>query len=77
LREKLGLEDIARVKEISMDMSPTMESITNTVFSCHYIVTDRFHVMKNTLEDINAIKTRLKSIVKREESEKEKICKQL
>jgi hypothetical protein len=33
--------------------------------------------MKNTLEDINAIKTRLKSIVKREESEKEKICKQL
>lgn len=75
LKDGLSVEDRKKVQEISMDMSPTMESIVNNIFSNHYIVTDRFHVMKNVLEDLNAIKIRLKTTVKKEESENEKTCK--
>lgn len=53
------------IGEVCCDMSATMELIISIVFPRASIVTDRFHTMKNVLEDIGAIRTRAKTEVKK------------
>ena len=53
------------IVEVCCDMSATMELIISIVFPNASIVTDRFHLMKNVLEDIGAIRTRAKTAIKK------------
>jgi transposase len=53
------------IKEVCCDMSATMELIISIVFPNANIVTDRFHMMKNMLEDIGSIRTRAKTEIKK------------
>jgi transposase len=53
------------IEEVCCDMSATMELIIRIVFPNANIVTDRFHMMKNILEDIGAIRTRAKTAIKK------------
>jgi len=66
---KLGLNPNERDKgeEISMDMSGSMELIVENTFWKAIKVTDRFHVIKNILEDLTAIKIRVRTVIKKEE----------
>lgn len=56
----------AKVKEISLDMANNMQNIATWVFPCCVQVIDRFHVMKNVLEDMNALLSRIKTQVKKD-----------
>lgn len=53
------------VKEVSMDMAGTMKNIAKNIFTHAIQTVDRFHVMKNVLEDMSALissyKTKIKS----------------
>jgi transposase len=60
------------IREVCCDMSATMELIISIVFPNASIVTDRFHMMKNVLEDIGAIRTRAKTAVKKRINEEVK-----
>lgn len=54
------------VKEISMDMANTMKHIATWVFPNTVQVVDRFHVMKNVLEDMSALISKVKTEVKKD-----------
>lgn len=60
------------ITEVCCDMSATMELIIGIVFPNASIVTDRFHLMKNVLEDIGAIRTRAKTAIKKRINEEAK-----
>jgi transposase len=45
-------KDLAKVKEISMDMANTMKKIILDIFPNAVQIIDRFHVMKHVLEDM-------------------------
>lgn len=66
-----GLPDVIREKvlEIVTDMSPSMESIVKIAFPKAILTTDRFHVMKMILDDLNAIRMRAKTAMKKTEQE--------
>jgi transposase len=51
-KENISASERATVREISADMSPTIEKIITDLFPNAIVVTDRFHVMKNLLGDI-------------------------
>ena len=53
-----------------------MESIVKKVFPNARITTDRFHVMKHMLEDLQAIRSRLKTKLKSEEFDRKKKAKE-
>jgi transposase len=53
-------------------MSSTMELIIKNLFPNASIVTDRFHMMKNIIEDIGAIKTRCKTDIRKRINEEAK-----
>ena len=63
------------IEEISADMSSTIESIISALFPNAKLVTDRFHVMKNLLEDIRAVKSRIKTKIKKKILDEEKVFK--
>lgn len=73
ISKKLMLEipDIIREKvlEIVTDMSPSMESIVKIAFPNAILTTDRFHVMKMILDDLNAIRMRIKTLLKKKEGD--------
>ncbi len=52
-------------------MSPTMDFIVRELFPQAKRTLDRFHVTTNILEDIQAIRTRIKTLMKDEELKKE------
>jgi len=56
-------------------MSPAMERIAETVFPNAIKVTDRFHVMKNIQDDENALRIRIKTVIKKQRLESEKEAK--
>jgi len=61
-----------------MDMANTMAKIIKMVFPAAVQIVDRFHVMKNILEDINALITKNKTEIKKDyltEQEQAKIEK--
>lgn len=63
------------MREVTLDMSPTMDFIVGELFPQAKRTLDRFHVTKNILEDIQSIRMRIKTIIKSEELEKEEQCK--
>ncbi len=65
-----------KVKEVSLDMWRNMEQIVREGFPNSILVTDRFHVMKNVLEDVLAIRTRCKTAIKKKILDEEKIAKE-
>jgi transposase len=60
------------IKEVATDMSPTIEAIVTALFPNAELVTDRFHVMKNLLEDLWAIKSKAKTEIKKRIFDEEK-----
>lgn len=69
-------EERSVVKEVSMDMAGTMESIAKNVFMKAIQTVDRFHVMQNVLEDMSALIASHKTDIKKahlEEQERAKI----
>ncbi len=60
------------IKEVWADMSPTIESIIEKLFPNAKIVTDRFHVMKKLLEDVRAVRSRAKTMIKKRIFDEEK-----
>ncbi len=55
-------------------MSPTIESIVEKLFPNAKIVTDRFHVMKKLLEDVRAVRSRAKTMIKKRIFDDEKMA---
>ncbi len=55
-------------------MSPTIESIVEKLFPNAKIVTDRFHVMKKLLEDVRAVRSRAKTMIKKRVLNEEKMA---
>ena len=67
VRNKSILLDRLVVKEIALDMASSMEWIARELFPQATQVVDRFHVMKNVLEDIQAVRIRTKTKIIKEE----------
>lgn len=65
-----------KVAEVSLDMWRNMEQIVRECFPNAILVTDRFHVMKNVLEDLLAIRTRCKTAIKKKILDEEKAAKE-
>lgn len=61
----------AIVKEIALDMANTMQNIAKWLFPTCLQVVDRFHVMKNILEDMWALISKNKTIIKKEHLEEQ------
>ncbi len=72
--KKLPLSWRESIKEVSADMSPTIEFIIEKLFPNARIVTDRFHVMKKLLEDVRAVRSRAKTLIKKRIFDEEKIA---
>jgi transposase len=76
--EKIPLSAREQVEEVTLDMAKNMESAVKTVFSKCILVTDRFHVVKLSMEALQhlRIKQRWKELDKEnaaiEESKKSK-----
>ncbi len=60
------------IMEVCRDMSSAMEWTLSVLFPNTKIVSDRFHVMKNLLDDIWAIRTRSKTAIKKRINEDQK-----
>ena len=77
--EKLPLSAREQVQEVTLDMAKNMESAANTVFPKSSLVTDRFHVVKLSMEALQhmRIKQRWEELDKEnsaiEEARKNKI----
>jgi len=72
---KTKLSDRLIVKELSLDMASSMEWIARELFPQATQVVDRFHVMKNVLWDIQAVRIRVKTQVIKEELDLETQCR--
>ena len=72
---KIPFADRLEVKEITLDMSNAMDWIARGLFPQSKRTLDRFHVTWNVLEDIQAIRIRIKTIIKDEELKIEDQCK--
>jgi hypothetical protein len=59
----------SKVKEIALDMANTMQNIAKWLFPSCLQVVDRFHVMKNILEDMWALISKNKTLIKKEHLE--------
>lgn len=66
MKERYSVEARARVKEVVVDMSPSMECIVRNTFENAVVTTDRFHVMKQILDDVLAVRSRLKTRIRTE-----------
>lgn len=67
VRNKTKLSDRLWVKEIALDMAKSMEYIARELFPQATQVVDRFHVMKNVLWDIQAVRIRIKTNIVKEQ----------
>jgi transposase len=68
------------VKETSSDMSRSMEKILEVLFPKSDKITDRFHFMKEVLDDVQTVRKNLKIEFKKQDNEarlKEKEMKKL
>ena len=63
----LDRDECLKVEEIALDMGWNVAAIAKALFPSAKRVLDRFHVMKNVLDDIQAIRMRVKTKVKSEE----------
>jgi transposase len=54
--KRIGLIERNKVKEVTLDMSPTMEGIVRESFSEAYLTTDRFHVQQLVSEAIQEVR---------------------
>lgn len=75
IRDKISFEKRLTVKEVTLDMSTTMDWIVTQLFPQARQILDRFHVTKNVLEDIQAIRLRIKTLIKEGELTQEDLCK--
>lgn len=75
IRKEIPFEERLKVREVTLDMSPTMDFIVGELFPQAKRTLDRFHVTKNVLEDIQSIRMRMKTLMKDEELKKEEQCK--
>ncbi len=75
MREEIAEHELCRVKQVCTDMSLTMECICDALFAKAELVTDRFHVMKNLLEDVGSVRISIKSKIKNTESKRRKESK--
>lgn len=66
VRNKTKLSDRLWVKEIALDMARSIEWISRELFPQATQVVDRFHVMKNVLWDIQAVRMRTKTKIIKE-----------
>lgn len=62
-------EKLDKVKEVSSDMSRSMEKILESLFPDANQITDRFHFMKEILEDLQTERKVLKTEFKRKDNE--------
>ena len=76
LEAELSDEDRKSVKEVSLDMSSAMEHIVDIIFPNAKKVHDRFHVIRNILEDLTAIRIRTKTKIKKQIFLEEKKAKE-
>jgi len=58
-----------------MNMANTMHKIIKMIFPNVVQIIDRFHVMKNVLEDMNAVITRIKTGIKKEYLTEQELAK--
>lgn len=58
--EKIPLEKRLTVKEVTLDMAKNMEAAAKTAFPNSSLVTDRFHVVRLTIEALQQIRIKLR-----------------
>lgn len=76
IREEIDEKELIKVEQICTDMSPTMERISSDLFWWAELVIDRFHVMKNLLEDAWDLRIKIKSSIKNKEVTERKKAKE-
>lgn len=69
IRENIPQEKLDMVMEIACDMSSWMEKIADTLFPEAGQVTDRFHFMKEVLDDLQTVRKVLKTEFKKIDNE--------
>lgn len=72
---KIPVESREMVKEVTFDMSNSMQLICRSVFPNAIFVTDRFHVQKLISEAVQEIRIGIRRKIIKEENEKWKKCK--
>lgn len=72
---KIPLDLRQKVKEITLDMSRSMQAISRAAFPRATLVTDRFHVQKLISEAVQEIRIDIRKKITKEENEKWKECK--
>lgn len=69
IRRFIDEELLGKVKEVSCDMSRSMEKILEVLFPNADLITDRFHFMKEILDDLQTERKRLKTEFKKQDNE--------
>ncbi len=76
LNSEISKDLLEGVKEVASDMWPSMELILKTLFTNADQVTDRFHYMKELLDDTQTVRKRIKTKLKIIENEERLISKE-
>lgn len=66
---KISQDALDKVEEIACDMSPSMEKIADSLFKNAEQITDRFHFMKEILDDLQTVRKNMKTEFKKIDNE--------
>lgn len=73
--EKIGLNKRKTVREVTLDLSPTMMKIARRVFPKAYLTNDRFHVQRLFYEAIDDLRITYRWMARDVENEEIKECR--
>lgn len=73
--EKIGLNKRKTVREVMLDLSPTMMKIARRVFPKAYLTNDRFHVQRLFYEAIDDLRITYRWMARDQENEEVRKCR--
>lgn len=74
--EKIGLNKRKTVKEVTLDLSPTMMKIARRVFPNAYLTNDRFHVQRLFYDAIDDLRITYRWMARDLENEEIRLCRE-
>ena len=73
--EKIGLNKRKTVREVTLDLSPTMKKIARRVFPNAYLTNDRFHVQRLFYDAIDDLRITYRWMARDIENEEIRRCR--
>ena len=74
--EKIGLNKRKTVREVTLDLSPTMKKIARRVFPNAYLTNDRFHVQRLFYDAIDDLRITYRWMARDIENEEIRRCRE-